>query len=917
MVPRTAPPGPRWVRASTARPRTRSLRVAIAFLASVASSFSATSALGLGIRPGSEIAIPNADFEQGLATWSQATGAGGPERITADTSPSGPGTSARFDLLGGETAWAWNTATTGTAIPVPEPTELGWRLEGRSRIFVPASSSWGPGDEVWIEVASVEGTVNTTISRSPGLALADAPRDRWIELCTDDGFGGISGRILPGATGVTLSIWARGSGTLYVDDLRCGRYEATRFDPDNADFDVPGLQGWDVRTGAGKDVDGLDPADTSYRGQGHALLSGPAGTVFETRIPQAPAGHGPRGGSKLAAGVWVLPRTPGVGLVSASAGSTRPTRPTAAPATYSSRSRNALGKTRGSLLPPRPLAQGSVASDFVLQLVARPSLHPDDPEIVIAEGSWNPSAADLGRWHWIETEASTAPLLPFGWSHLTLRLHARSEFEFAVDGAQVGEPLGVDGVPSRHAVCDYVARFRSPHYLGGGTPISAGEAWRAWRGIQAPLCDPGNPAWNHDPACSTAPANCLRSNGRRDLAIGTTGGIDELPLIGGYDSRDPHVVALHLGWLEAAGFDAIAFESLGHTLAEERRAAGLVALNEDALDVVFDLLDRPEHDLKLLLHYEPKVHFNGWIQGEASFADRIEGLTADLVHYVEQRGPRRGALRRNGNLVVFVFGPGQCIDIGGQSFCLTDAWWKVILDDVRALTGESLLLVGDHVPANLDFVQGPPWYAEAFGGMLHWELAPLSLLRHRTFQDAVSGTPTWPSPTPLEFAQHVNFVQRGPEQWRRRFDGHRLSIGVVWPGFDDSGVAGWGAGNGLGEDGTPLCIRIAEGYSGGFLSNGFDRLEAADLDAWMVTTWNDWNERTQIEPRWNSGYVQAVLAGGTPSPASVSSAFDRLLEVQARVHGWKGSAADPQRLDDLARDYLLDAQGLPGVSLYQ
>jgi hypothetical protein len=81
---------------------------------------------------------------------------------------------------------------------------------------------------------------------------------------------------------------------------------------------------------------------------------------------------------------------------------------------------------------------------------------------------------------------------------------------------------------------------------------------------------------------------------------------------------------------------------------------------------------------------------------------------------------------------------------------------------------------------------------------------------------------------------------------------------------------------------------------------------------WIVlATFNDWNEWTQVEPRFHAQYVQAVVAGVEPSSTARSAVFERLWSLQARAAAWKQELLQPEAIDLRTRTYLRQAhQGL-------
>ena len=863
---------------------TRSRAARLLILAAIALALLEHESLA-GIRAGSELPLSNGGFELGLQDWSQWSTAAGQPFAGPSSGPQGGLTAVRFDVPAGEQAWMWNTVSTGAALPVPGPRELGLKLEFRARVYLPSGSTYDPGGRIALEVASAQGAQNTKIASSVPLSCATAPRDRWIEL-RSEALPLEDARVQAGATGVTVSLWVQTGGVVFVDDVVGGRFERAEFPLADGSFEDPTQPGaWEV--GAGR-VSGSDPVHErdAYWGERYLELLGPQPAHVFQRIPIGSDLDAPVPRQRVEAGAWIFLEDDGrLGAPIAAAWS-----------------------------PDVPLAP------IALEVAAWTAGTPLADATVLARGSW--SGRERGRWIHLHTSPTDSPRVPPEATHLLVHLRKRIGGTLRADFVQVGEEHGIDGNPRRLATCNYVGRYRSPDGPASWTlsPDPALE-WHTWYWESPPTCDPAVTRFFHNPDCGSAPATCYRPNGRRDLAVSTERDIDELPLIGGYDSRDPHVLRYHAKLARAIGLDAFVYDYLGHTLAQELRGAGREAINEETFEALLDAVEEPGSDLKVCPLYEPKVHFTGWIPGEPTFQSRVDGIRADLEYLVLQYAGRKPMLRADGRLVVFLFRPRQCMQTGGGGeLCLEDADWRGILDEVAARTGEELLLIGDIVPEDLDFAAGEPWYAESMEGMVQWQLVDLDFLRYRTFADAAAGSPTWPPANLADLQDHAAKVQRLPEQWHRQDDGRRRAVGLAWPGFDDSGVGGWGEANLTGLDSQPLCLRVAEDFGGLFFSQTLDAVRASDLDWVQVLTWNDWNEWTQIEPRWDGEYAQAAWSGSPPPAAAADRALGRALETQAFVAAFKGLALGvdlmPAEIDRVTRQYLEKARHDPGVVEY-
>jgi hypothetical protein len=799
-----------------------------------------------GVRPLEQHALANADFAAGAAQWQQS-----PASAFAPALSPGGVPSLRCELAAGATAALSQTLGVGSLPGAPragDKLELGLRLRTS-----PAALG-----RVWCELVALAPSGATTLARSAAHDVAALPDDRghWIATLP---LPGVDARVPADAFAVRVDVHVAASGPLWLERVESGRFGYVRWPLAGADFEGPALDpAW---TGSGA-IGLLHGAAGAYRGDGALRLDG-AGTA---RIEQLVALDGlagtPSQGRVGEAGAWLF-----------------------VPTTVA--------------LPLRP----SPAHEVELVLRAWEQGTPSAAALDVARVVWRPTAADAGAWTWIES-APLAPL-PADRSHLRLVLEKRYAGELRVDGVQLGERWGPDGNSVRQATAHYVGPFRSPWALEAVTqPAASGEIWRNWHWTAPPLCDAGLLALGHDPECATSVA-CFRHNGRRDGAVSVLETLDDLPLAGAYDSRDRDVLRYHVRLARAAGLDSFTYLHQGHTLAAQTQAFGLEPLNAQVYAALLDVVEEQGGDFKLAVMYEPKVHFNGWVQGEPAKSDKLAGITADLVQLVDQAGRRKAALQRDGRLVVFLFRNDVCDASGTQ--CLGGADWEAIRAEVEHLTGRGLWLVAD-----------VPQAGQAFGGLSRWELIALPLLRYRTWSAFASGTPSLPAPAPADVRAHAEALASIAADWEAVDDRDRLAVAIAWPGFDDSGVAGWGAANGVGLDGQPLCVRVAPDLDGLFLDATLRVARESRADWLQIASWNDWNERTQVEPRWEGAFAAALRAGDEPDPAAAQVALARLLRLRQHLAAFKGGPLPlgSAALLQPAADYLWSAAHDPQVVAY-
>jgi hypothetical protein len=806
-----------------------------------------------GVRADEVWPVPNAGFAAGLASWSQASSAGGAP-FQASSGPEGGQPSAMFALPSAATADLWQTLPIGTPFG-----ESGDKLELGARIWLGPTAAAG---RVWVEIVASTPWGSVLVARSQVLEFAQAPKARWLGLFTEPA-GSAAGRLPGSATGATLTVHVEGAGPLWVDDAVCGRFERSEWKLAGQDFEGGIVAGaWSKGGAVSASTPGVET--DAYRGGGYLELAGNGPAWVRQALPLLgdPGTPAPRRESEACAWLFVEP---------------------------------------GTQLPSQPSASHALE----IEVLAWEQGTPWSSAVAVARGTWLPTASDVGRWTFLQT-SGLAPL-PLERSHVAVRVSKSFAGRARADFVQLGERHGVDGNPKRQVTAHYVGFFRSPlSPLAVTQPPTSQETWRNWAWTLAPACDTGFQGWFHQPDCAASPG-CFRINGRRDGATSVEGGPDDLPLAGAYDSRDDDVVRYHVRLAKAIGLDSFTYLHHGHALAQQTASFGLEPLNEQTFEVLLDVAEEPGVDFKVGVMYEPKVHFNGWLQGEPTKAQKKAGIVADLAHLLATYGDRKALLKRDGRAVVLVFRNDVCNASGTQ--CLSDADWLEMRAAAEQLSGRGMFLVADVPPAEL-----------AFDGLSRWELIALPLLRYRTWSQAKSGVPAFPAPTAADATAHAQAINAVAASWAAADDARRLPIGIAWPGFDDTGVGGWGATNLLGSDGAPLCVRVAPDLEGDFFEATLAQAFANGAEWVQIASWNDWNEQTQVEPRWNRDFALAALQGQAPPDAAIASAFARALCLREAVARFKGTAeaADLARdpLAAIAADYLLRARLDPAVIEY-
>jgi hypothetical protein len=273
----------------------------------------------------------------------------------------------------------------------------------------------------------------------------------------------------------------------------------------------------------------------------------------------------------------------------------------------------------------------------------------------------------------------------------------------------------------------------------------------------------------------------VRPDGKRQIAS------RYYPLIGPYDSADPSVIRYHFATMKAAGIEIVLALWYGP--------------GSDTDAVVPLLLEEAQRQgMKLAICYEEKLNFPPYRKPEFR-GNVVESATADLRYLVQKYGSHPAYLHHAGETVIMQFNSVGACEIGPAY--LTPTEWRRVLGAVA----EKVL----YVRQDLDLAFNPP-----LAGAYVW------------LEPAGSGR--------AAFAQAANQARSAGRL--------RMFMSSIYPGFDDSGVNGWGAG-------PRVTVR-----------NGLDVLEGTMRDATagspdivQIVTWNDFNEGTNVEPSVEEGFA--------------------------------------------------------------
>jgi glycoprotein endo-alpha-1,2-mannosidase len=263
-------------------------------------------------------------------------------------------------------------------------------------------------------------------------------------------------------------------------------------------------------------------------------------------------------------------------------------------------------------------------------------------------------------------------------------------------------------------------------------------------------------------------------NGQRDIASVF------YPLIGPYDSHSTAVVRYHLSTMKAAGVSAVLCIWYGPG-----------SVTDKAFPVVLD--EAQKLGMAATLCYDEKLNFPEYRQHDTR-EDFVQGATNDFNYIIDNYSRHPAFLHRNGVPVIEQF----------------NAWAK----DPK---------LGN---ANIS----PDEYRTIFSN-LH---SPFNILRQNLdekYYPPINAAYVWwdQGKWPTEFAHRAAKLR---DQGRLDF-----FMTMVCPGFNDTGVWGWGDGP-----------RVSKSYGVDVLKWCEDQAFIDNPELVQMITWNDFNEGTCFEP---------------------------------------------------------------------
>jgi hypothetical protein len=272
----------------------------------------------------------------------------------------------------------------------------------------------------------------------------------------------------------------------------------------------------------------------------------------------------------------------------------------------------------------------------------------------------------------------------------------------------------------------------------------------------------------------------LTAEGLRDIAS------VQYPLIGAYSSDNLNVLRYHLETAKAVGIDAFFVIWYGP--------------GSDVDQVVPMLLDEAERvGMKIAICYEEKLNWQPY-RNPTSRADIVETAIQDLTYVVDHYANHPAYLKRNGEPFIFQFNFWGSDELGVSH--ILPAEWQAIF--------EALSQPIVYARQNLN----PEYHPTIEGNYIWW-------------------------------TKDTTYLEDFADYSRSMVDSGKLDffMNMIAPGFDDSGVNGWGHGS---------RALPREGLS--TLRDTFERSVRGAPEVIQIVTWNDFNEGTAVEPTLGQGY---------------------------------------------------------------
>ncbi|MEM6332052.1 MAG: endo-1,3-alpha-glucanase family glycosylhydrolase [Planctomycetota bacterium] len=350
----------------------------------------------------------------------------------------------------------------------------------------------------------------------------------------------------------------------------------------------------------------------------------------------------------------------------------------------------------------------------------------------------------------------------------------------------------------------------------------------------APADAADQPTWKHwrwDGPGNTHDPNQRLADGRRDLATA------HYPLIGPYSSHDREVFRYHLQTAKAVGVDALLVLWYGPG-------------SEDA-DVHLPMMLEEAHaaGMRIALCYEEKINWPPY-RHPASRQEIVQAFVDDLQYILDRYASHPAYLRTNDRPFIAQFNYWGEDEFGPRFFTPSE------FEQAFAQLSEPIY----YCRQNIDRPEMHPPIESAY---------------------------MWIKPDPQWVHDYTVFAGRAEALYREgRLD---FFMGFVSPGFDDTGVSGWGSGQ----------PRILPRQGLDVLNQTMALSTIGNPELIQLVTWNDWQEGTAIEPSREHGfaYLDAIeqwwhRVKGRPIDLEDNRTPLRDLVESMRLRGHEGELPD-------------------------
>ncbi len=328
----------------------------------------------------------------------------------------------------------------------------------------------------------------------------------------------------------------------------------------------------------------------------------------------------------------------------------------------------------------------------------------------------------------------------------------------------------------------------------------------------------------------------IRDDGRRDI------GSVFYPLIGPYDSRNPSVLEYHFLSAKAVGIEGFIADWYGPGTYTDEVFARMTDTAE-------------ELGMSVAVCLEEKAFFPPYSDA-TSRVEVVDEAVRHLQHVLDVHASRPGYLTLDGKPVFYMFNNHQDGILGRH-----------------VLTPDEFARIRERINRPFVFMRGyiDPDMADHIDGVYAW----CGSDEDRTWFHREAAK--------LKDAGRIRWIS-----------------GVACPGFDDSGVWGWGNGP-----------RIVDRRDGAEYRDNWNTVDAwrSSIDIVQVVTWNDFQEGTTIEPAVEYGFTyldqteRAVAElNGKTAHTEDNRYPHRLYHLRAKAAALTGEEAERwnRTLDELA-----------------